>query len=208
MAASRRYRSRMIAGAAGRDRGAQEARRLGRGGAGQASHRETGSRVGDLEVAQRAGGRSGPGAAGVDSDHDQRQDPTFGLRRAVPAGRVQPVGRHRMTAAFDEAALRHWLVDYLVTNIGCSPDEIDFDAPLNDLGVGSRDAVVLSGELSELLGRPVSPVEFWQHPTINCAGAVSDRGRGRTRIRGGGGPRSGIDGRADRGDRSGVSLAG
>ena len=39
---------------------------------------------------------------------------------------------------------------------------------MNDLGVGSRDAVVLSGELSELLGRPVSPVEFWQHPTINA----------------------------------------
>ena len=38
----------------------------------------------------------------------------------------------------------------------------------NDLGVGSRDAVVLSGELSELLGRPVSPVEFWQYPTINA----------------------------------------
>ena len=73
-----------------------------------------------------------------------------------------------MTAALDEAALRHWLVDYLVTNIGCSPDDIDFDASLNDLGVGSRDAVVLSGELSELLGRPVSPVEFWQHPTINA----------------------------------------
>ena len=73
-----------------------------------------------------------------------------------------------MTAAFDEAAVRHWLVDYLVTNIGCSPDEIDFDAPLNDLAVGSSDAVVLSGELSELLGRPVSPVEFWQYPTINA----------------------------------------
>ncbi len=72
-----------------------------------------------------------------------------------------------MTAAFDEAELRHWLVDYLVTNIGCSPEEIDFDASLNDLGVGSRDSVVLSGELSELLGQPVSPIEFWQHPTIN-----------------------------------------
>ena len=71
-----------------------------------------------------------------------------------------------MTAAFDETALRQWLVDYLVTNIGCSPDEIDFDASLNDLAVGSADAVVLSGELSELLGRPVSPVEFWEHPTI------------------------------------------
>jgi phthiocerol/phenolphthiocerol synthesis type-I polyketide synthase B len=72
-----------------------------------------------------------------------------------------------MTAAFDEAELRNWLVEYLVTNIGCSPEEIDLDASLNDLGVGSRDSVVLSGELSELLGQPVSPIEFWQHPTIN-----------------------------------------
>ena len=66
-----------------------------------------------------------------------------------------------------EAELRNWLVDYLVTNIGCSPDQIDPDAPLNELGVGSRDAVVLSGELSELLRRPVSPVDFWQNPTLN-----------------------------------------
>ncbi|AFM17521.1 polyketide synthase family protein [Mycolicibacterium chubuense NBB4] len=73
-----------------------------------------------------------------------------------------------MTFAFDEDALRNWLVDYLVTNIGCSPDEIDLDAPLSDLAVGSSDAVVLTGELSELLGRTVSPVEFWQYPTINA----------------------------------------
>lgn len=71
-----------------------------------------------------------------------------------------------MTAPRNEAELRHWLVDYLVTTIGCSPDDIDLDASLNNLGVGSRDAVVLSGELSELVGRPVSPVEFWEHPTI------------------------------------------
>ena len=76
-----------------------------------------------------------------------------------------------MTAAFDEDAIRNWLVDYLVTNIGCSPDEIDFDAPLSDLAVGSSDAVVLTGELSELLGRTVSPVEFWQYPTINALAA-------------------------------------
>jgi phthiocerol/phenolphthiocerol synthesis type-I polyketide synthase A len=68
----------------------------------------------------------------------------------------------------DENELRHWLIDYLVTNIGCNPDDVDPEMSLNDLGVGSRDAVVLSGELSELLGRPVSPVEFWQHPSVNA----------------------------------------
>jgi phthiocerol/phenolphthiocerol synthesis type-I polyketide synthase B len=73
-----------------------------------------------------------------------------------------------MTSAFDEDAVRNWLVDYLVTNIGCSPDQISLGASMHDLGVGSRDAVVLTGELSELLGRTVSPVEFWQYPTITA----------------------------------------
>ena len=39
-----------------------------------------------------------------------------------------------MTAAFDEAALRHQLVDYLDTNIGGSPNDVDFEAWLKDLG--------------------------------------------------------------------------
>ncbi len=69
---------------------------------------------------------------------------------------------------FDEDGLRQWLVDYLVNTIGLSPDEIDCDAPLNDLAVGSADAVVLTGELAEVLGRPVSPIEFWQYPTVNA----------------------------------------
>jgi phthiocerol/phenolphthiocerol synthesis type-I polyketide synthase B len=73
-----------------------------------------------------------------------------------------------MTAAtLDAAQLRDWLVTYLITRVECAPEGIDFDASMADLGLGSRDAVVLSGELAELLGRPVSPVDFWQHPTIN-----------------------------------------
>ncbi|MGB8211886.1 MAG: SDR family NAD(P)-dependent oxidoreductase [Mycobacterium sp.] len=73
-----------------------------------------------------------------------------------------------MTATFSEAELRDWLVDYLITNIGCDPNDIDPDSSFWDLRVASRDAIVLSGELAELLGRPVSPVEFWQYPTINA----------------------------------------
>lgn len=79
-----------------------------------------------------------------------------------------------MTTHLDAAAIRHWLTDYLVTTVGCSPDDVGPDVSFNDLGVGSTDAVVLSGELSELLGRTVSPVEFWQHPTIDAlAGFLS-----------------------------------
>nr|MCH9643089.1 type I polyketide synthase [Actinomycetes bacterium] len=73
-----------------------------------------------------------------------------------------------MTSAIDEAAVRRWLVDYLVNNNGCSPEHIDRGASMHDLGVGSRDAVVLTGVLSEFLGRPVSPVDFWQYPTVDA----------------------------------------
>ena len=73
-----------------------------------------------------------------------------------------------MTAAApDETELRRWLIDYLVTEIGCDRDDVGLDVTFNDLGVGSRDAVVLSGELATVAGRPVSPLDFWQHPTIN-----------------------------------------
>ncbi len=73
-----------------------------------------------------------------------------------------------MTASFDEDGLRRWLLDYLVDNLGCDLGQIDRGASMHDLGVGSRDAVVLTGELSTVLGRTVSPVDFWQYPTVNA----------------------------------------
>ena len=67
-----------------------------------------------------------------------------------------------------EDSLRQWLVDYLVATLDCDRGQIDLGASMHDLGVGSRDAVVLTGQLSELLGRLVSPVEFWQYPTVTA----------------------------------------
>ncbi|SOX53019.1 Mycocerosic acid synthase, partial [Mycobacterium ahvazicum] len=74
-----------------------------------------------------------------------------------------------VTSAGPDAAggLERWLIDYLVSEIGCDRGEVGLDVAFNDLGVGSRDAVVLSGELATLVGRSVSPLDFWQHPTIN-----------------------------------------
>ncbi|MEI6254937.1 MAG: beta-ketoacyl synthase N-terminal-like domain-containing protein, partial [Mycobacteriaceae bacterium] len=71
-----------------------------------------------------------------------------------------------MTSDWNEETLRQWLVDYLVDTLECRREQIDLGASMHDLGVGSRDAVVLTGHLSELLDRVVSPVEFWQYPTV------------------------------------------
>ena len=73
-----------------------------------------------------------------------------------------------MAAALSRQELLQWLADYLVRTVGCKPTDVDPERSLKDLGMGSAEAVVLSGELAELLGRPVDPVEFWQHPNINA----------------------------------------
>ena len=73
-----------------------------------------------------------------------------------------------MSADWTEDTLRQWLVDYLVDTLGCDREQTEHGASMHDLGVGSRDAVVLTGRLSELLGRAVSPVEFWQYPTVTA----------------------------------------
>ncbi|BBY54402.1 hypothetical protein MKOR_16530 [Mycolicibacillus koreensis] len=72
-----------------------------------------------------------------------------------------------MSAPMDPDTLRRWLVDRLVVVLGCGRGDVDSGALFWDLGVGSRDAVVLSGELSEFVGRLVSPVEFWAYPSVD-----------------------------------------
>lgn len=105
-------------------------------------------------------GSSPEPATGSDSELDAppQAEPDTGLDAGPDA---------ELDAELDEDAVRRWLVDYLVDTIGIDPDDIDCDAPLSDLAVGSADAVVLAGELSELVGRMVSPLEFWQYPTVN-----------------------------------------
>ena len=54
-----------------------------------------------------------------------------------------------MTAALDEATLRHRYVDYRVTTSGCNLDDIDGDASVNERRVGSPAAVPALVELDD-----------------------------------------------------------
>ncbi|MBM9510200.1 type I polyketide synthase [Actinacidiphila acididurans] len=50
---------------------------------------------------------------------------------------------------------------------GRTPEEIETDRPLVDYGLSSRDAVGISGELEEVLGRTVPATLLWDHPTLD-----------------------------------------
>ncbi|WP_156754939.1 type I polyketide synthase [Actinokineospora pegani] len=65
-------------------------------------------------------------------------------------------------------SLLGWLVERVAELRGLPVSEVDPDRPLTELGMSSRDAVVLSGDLGKLLGRPLPPTLAWESPTISA----------------------------------------
>ncbi|TDD61169.1 acyltransferase domain-containing protein [Kribbella antibiotica] len=63
--------------------------------------------------------------------------------------------------------LRGFLVERLAQACWVGVGEIDPDRLLNEYGLSSRDAVAITGELSELLDRPLQPESLWRYPTVN-----------------------------------------
>jgi acyl carrier protein len=65
-----------------------------------------------------------------------------------------------------EDALRKWLVSYLAKRLDVTPEEIDPDKGFDVDGLGSSDAVSLTGDLEDLLGRRLSPTLPFNYPTV------------------------------------------
>ncbi|MFJ4717843.1 beta-ketoacyl synthase N-terminal-like domain-containing protein [Streptomyces luteogriseus] len=65
----------------------------------------------------------------------------------------------------DEAALRRLIAKRVAAWHGTSPDDVPLDRPLADLGMASRDAVALAGELSRATGRELPATLLWETPT-------------------------------------------
>ena len=65
----------------------------------------------------------------------------------------------------DEGAVRRLIAQRVATWIGSGPEAVPMDRPLADLGMASRDAVVLAGELSRLAGRELPATLLWEAPT-------------------------------------------
>lgn len=66
----------------------------------------------------------------------------------------------------DEAHIQAWLIDRLSDHLEVEPATIDPAQALSEFGLDSKDAVNLSGDLEDWLGRKLSPTLLWKYPTI------------------------------------------
>lgn len=75
-------------------------------------------------------------------------------------------------------AIEDFLVACVARYARIAPADIDSRAAFASFGLGSREAVELSGELGEWLGREISPTLAWEHPSIEqmAEHLAADRG--------------------------------
>ncbi|QDE69384.1 non-ribosomal peptide synthetase [Myxococcus xanthus] len=98
--------------------------------------------------------------------------PSFGVSQApVDSPLVPGVSGDRTR---DEIAA--WLRAYVAESAELAPEEVDAQEPFVRYGLTSKDAVFLSGELADWLGRDVSPTILWEHPTIDALSQALGRG--------------------------------
>ncbi|MER7567034.1 beta-ketoacyl synthase N-terminal-like domain-containing protein [Streptomyces sp. NPDC097941] len=67
--------------------------------------------------------------------------------------------------AVDAGAVRRLVAERVAGWTGSAVADVPMDRPLADLGMSSRDAVVLAGDLARLTGRELPPTLLWEAPT-------------------------------------------
>lgn len=65
----------------------------------------------------------------------------------------------------DAAALRRLIAERVASWHGTAPEDVPMDQQFADLGMSSRDAVALAGELSRATGCELPPTLLWEAPT-------------------------------------------
>ena len=71
----------------------------------------------------------------------------------------------RGSGGVDEGRLRRLIAERVAAWSGTAAEDVPMDRPLADLGMASRDAVVLAGELSRATGRDLAATLLWEAPT-------------------------------------------
>lgn len=65
-----------------------------------------------------------------------------------------------------EPEIQAWLILNISAIVEIEPKDIDVAKPLEYYGMDSMQAMHLSGDLAEWLGRQLSPTVVWDYPTI------------------------------------------
>ncbi|MEM9457630.1 MAG: acyltransferase domain-containing protein [Myxococcota bacterium] len=73
--------------------------------------------------------------------------------------------------SIDAAAIEQWLRDRLATLLGVDAEVLGRDEAMTRHGLDSRRATQLMADLGAWLGRKISPVLVWEHPTIAALAA-------------------------------------
>ncbi|MGO4444392.1 polyketide synthase Pks13 [Mycobacterium sp. 2YAF39] len=68
--------------------------------------------------------------------------------------------------------LRQWMRNWVAAATGQSPDSINENAPLIELGMASRDAVAMASDIEDYTGVTVTAVMAFRHPTIEALATV------------------------------------
>lgn len=69
-----------------------------------------------------------------------------------------------------------WLCEQLATSLNVAMETIDPDVPFDSYGLDSTEVIGLSGDLEEWLQQQVSPMLFYDYPTVaTLAEHLADR---------------------------------
>lgn len=64
------------------------------------------------------------------------------------------------------ADVEHWLVNYVANQLSVACESIDPDEDLVNLGLSSRQAIMLAANLESYIDKPTDPALIWEYPTI------------------------------------------
>jgi acyl carrier protein len=103
-------------------------------------------------------------------------------RELLQQGQIESLGRHdiesrgemseetvpRRTAKAPPSAkeIERWLVQRIAGCLRVAPAEIDTDKPFLEMGMGSLDAIEVTSDLQQWLGRNLSPTAIYNYPNI------------------------------------------
>ena len=66
-----------------------------------------------------------------------------------------------------EETIEDWLTQAVAELLQCDPDSVDVERPFQDHGLGSRDLVSLTGDLSKWLNIELEPTLLFEHTCIS-----------------------------------------